>query len=152
MAQDGTGNFQSVQAAIDSIPRGNTERVIIFIRNGTYHEHLRLDRSFVTLLGEDRAKTWLVWEINDPRNDPKANADRKGIASFNLRDASDVVIDRLTIDNPAKLGGKPVAKAVLNPPQHEFEVRKVHFIGRPTSHRHQQNLAADAHQGLALGR
>src|ERR1044072_7410061 len=83
VAADGSGNFQSVQAAIDSIPRRNTERRVIFIKNGTYTEKIRLENSCITLLGEDRAKTRLVWEINDPRNDPNANADRKGIASFN---------------------------------------------------------------------
>lgn len=107
VAQDGSGDFQTVQAAIDSIPQGNTERRVIFIRHGTYNEHIRLENSFLTFLGEDRLKTRLVWEINDPRNDPQANADRKGIASFNLHNASDIVIDNLTIDNPAKLGLKP---------------------------------------------
>lgn len=109
VAADGTGEFRSVQAAIDAIPARNTERRVIFIRNGTYNEKIRLVNSFVTLRGEDRFKTRLVWEINDPRNDPNANADRRGIASFNLHDASDIVIDNLTIDNPAKLGLKPFA-------------------------------------------
>ena len=108
VAPDGSVNFTSVQAAVDSLPRDNAERTIILIRNGTYIEHLRIERSFVTLLGEDRGKTRLVWEINDRRNDPHANADGKGIASFNLSNASDVVIDNLTIDNPAKLGMKPI--------------------------------------------
>lgn len=107
VSQDGTGDFQSVQAALDSIPKGNTERRIILIRSGTYVEKIRLENSFLTLLGENRSKTRLVWEINDPRNDPTANADRKGIASFNLHNASDIVIENLTIDNPAKLGLKP---------------------------------------------
>lgn len=109
VAPDGSGDFSSVQAAIDSIPKENTERTIVFIKNGTYTEKLRIERSFVTLLGEDRARTRLVWEINDPRNDPKANADGRGIASFNLHNASDIVVDNLTIDNPAKLGLKPFA-------------------------------------------
>jgi len=108
VAQDGSGNFPSVQAALDSIPKGNTERKIIFIKNGTYNEHIRLENSFLTLRGEDRLKTRIVWEINDRRNDPNANSDRKGGASFNLVNASDIVIDNLTIDNPAKLGGKPI--------------------------------------------
>lgn len=109
VAPDGSGDFSSVQAAVDSIPPDNTERKIILIKNGTYTEKLRIERSFVTLLGEDRARTRLVWEINDPRNDPRANADGKGIASFNLHNASDIVVDNLTIDNPAKLGLKPFA-------------------------------------------
>ena len=109
VAADGSGDFTSVQAAIDSLPRDNAQRVIIFLRNGTYREHLRLDRSFVTLLGEDRRATRIVWEINDPRHDPAANADGKGIATFNLVNASDVVLDTLTIENPAARGGKPFA-------------------------------------------
>lgn len=109
VAQDGSGNFSTVQAAVDSLPVDNRERTLIFIKNGTYTEHLRVENSFVTFLGEDRHKTRLVWEINDPRKDPNANADRKGIASFNLHNANDIVIDNLTIDNPANLGLKPFA-------------------------------------------
>lgn len=108
VARDGSGAFSSVQSAVDSVPRDNHERIIIFIKKGTYQEHLRIDRSFVTLLGEDRLGTRLVWEINDPRKDSNGNADRKGIASFNLHNASDVVIENLTIDNPASLGLKPI--------------------------------------------
>lgn len=107
VALDGTGDFRSVQAAIDSIPRGNTERKVIFIKQGTYREHLLLLTSFVTLLGEDRSKTRLVWEINDPRYDPAAHQGGKGIASLTLHNVIDVVIDNLTVENPANLGGKP---------------------------------------------
>lgn len=105
---DGSGDFSSVQAAIDSLPADNRERKIILVKNGTYREHVRVERSFVTLRGEERLGTRIVWEINDPRKDPKGNADRKGIASFNLHNASDVVIENLTIDNPASLGLKPI--------------------------------------------
>lgn len=108
VAQDGSGDFLSVQAALDSIPKGNTERKIVFIKNGTYREHIRLENSCLTLSGEDRLKTRVVWEINDRRYDPNANADRKGGASFNLVNASDIVIENLTLDNPATLGGKPI--------------------------------------------
>jgi pectinesterase len=108
VAQDGTGDFRELQAAVDSVPAGNTERKVIFIKNGTYKEHIRIANSCLTLRGEDRHKTRIVWEINDPRNEPTGNADRKGTASFNLSNADDLVIENLTIDNPAKLGGKPI--------------------------------------------
>jgi pectinesterase len=107
VALDGSGNFPTLQAAIDSIPAGNTERRIIFLRNGTYREHIRIENSFLTLLGEDRLKTRIVWEVNDRRYDPNANADRKGIATLNLANSSDIVIDNLTVENPAAKGGKP---------------------------------------------
>jgi pectinesterase len=108
VSPDGTADFKTLQAALDSIPKNNTERKIIFLKNGTYNEHIRLENSCITLLGEDRLKTRIVWEINDPRNDPNGNADGKGVASFNLVNASDIVFDTLTLDNPAKLGLKPI--------------------------------------------
>ena len=40
VAKDGTGMFTSVQAAVDSIPESNTDRTIIFIRNGIYEEQV----------------------------------------------------------------------------------------------------------------
>jgi pectinesterase len=107
VAADGSGDFRTVAQALDSIPKNNTDRKFIFIKSGTYNEHIRVENSFLTFLGEDRLKTRLVWEINDPRNDPNANSDRKGIASFNLFNSSDIVIDNLTIDNPANKGLKP---------------------------------------------
>ena len=86
VAQDGSGDFESLQAAIDSVPEGNTERTIIFIKNGTYNEHIRVENSFLTLLGEDRAKTRIVWEINDPRKQPDANA--RGPLDVEVMDAT----------------------------------------------------------------
>jgi pectinesterase len=107
VAKDGSGDFNSLQAAIDSIPKGNRERKVIFIKNGTYKEHIRVETSFLTFLGEDRKKTRIEWEINDERLAPEQHKDGKGIASFNLQDCNDIVIDNLTIDNPANLGKKP---------------------------------------------
>jgi pectinesterase len=107
VAQDGSGDFKSLQAAIDSIPKDNRERKVIFIRNGFYNEHIRIENSFLTLLGEDRKKTRIVWEINDERLRPDQHKDGKGIASLNLHDCNDIIIENLTIDNPASLGLKP---------------------------------------------
>lgn len=109
VAADGTGDFTTVQAALDAVPKDNRERTVIRIRNGVYREHLRLERSFVTLQGEDRARTRLEFEVHDPRFDPEGAAARRGIATLNLVDASDVVIEDLTIDNPSARGGKPFA-------------------------------------------
>ena len=38
VAADGTGDFNTVQGAIDAVPDGNPNRVTIFIRNGAYEE------------------------------------------------------------------------------------------------------------------
>jgi len=107
VALDGSGNFTNLQAAIDSVPRDNTERKVIFLKNGIYTEHIRIDTSFLTLRGEDRKKTRIVWEINDERKRPDQHKDGKGLASVNLHNASDIVFENLTIENPANLGLKP---------------------------------------------
>jgi pectinesterase len=109
VAQDGSGDFKTLQAAIDSIPKDNKERKVIYIKNGTYIEHILIGTSFLTLRGEDRKKTRIQWEINDPRLAPEQHKDGKGIATLNLKDCNDIIIENLTIDNPANMGKKPFA-------------------------------------------
>lgn len=64
MAADGTGDFKTVQRAVDHVLDhapilGPTQRVIIEIRPGVYHERVRVppDRPRVTFLGKDAATT-----------------------------------------------------------------------------------------------
>ncbi|HCA79203.1 MAG TPA: hypothetical protein DEP53_05660, partial [Bacteroidetes bacterium] len=63
VAADGSGNYRTIQEALNSIPGNNTKKVIILIRNGTYHEKLFIERSFVTLVGESRDSTKIVYCI-----------------------------------------------------------------------------------------
>src|SRR6185437_9429331 len=64
VAQDGSDNFSTVQAAFNSIPENNKSSVTIFIRNGIYKEKLYLDstKEFVTVIGEDKFKTILTYD------------------------------------------------------------------------------------------
>jgi pectinesterase len=63
VAQDGSGNYRTVQEALDAIPQNNKSDILIYIRNGVYNEKLLLDstKQFVTLVGEDRFKTVLTY-------------------------------------------------------------------------------------------
>ena len=38
VAADGSGDFKTVQQAVDQVPDNNTERVVIQIKPGVYHE------------------------------------------------------------------------------------------------------------------
>lgn len=64
VAKDGTGQYQTVQAAFDAIPSGNTAPVIIFVKKGVYKERLVLDtrKDFVSLIGEDKFHTILTFD------------------------------------------------------------------------------------------
>lgn len=48
--QDGRGDFRTLTDAINSIPAGNSQRVIVWIGGGVYREKLRIERTkpFVT--------------------------------------------------------------------------------------------------------
>lgn len=63
VAKDGTGDYTSVQAALDAVPEGNQEKITIYIRNGVYKEVIVVDarKSFITLKGEDRNRTILTY-------------------------------------------------------------------------------------------
>jgi len=63
VAQDGSGQFKTVQEAFNAIPLNNKKPVEIFVKKGIYKERLVLDstKSFVTLVGEDKVKTILTY-------------------------------------------------------------------------------------------
>ena len=64
VAQDGSGDFTSVQAALDAVPEGNNSPFIIFIRNGIYKEVIVVDarKNFISLYGENNLKTILTYD------------------------------------------------------------------------------------------
>ena len=75
VAQDGSGDFTSVQGAIDAPKSFPPERIVIFVKNGVYNEKVRI-HSWITglsLVGEDVEKTIIIWndyfdKINRVRN------------------------------------------------------------------------------------
>lgn len=64
VAQDGSGQYKTVQEALDAVPSGNSKPFTIFIKNGTYKEVVVVDarKSFVSLIGEDKDKTILTFD------------------------------------------------------------------------------------------
>lgn len=63
VAQDGSGDFRTVQMAIDHAPPYGDKRLVIEIRPGTYHERVIVpqDRPRVTFLGSDAAATVITF-------------------------------------------------------------------------------------------
>ncbi|KAG9457747.1 hypothetical protein H6P81_002255 [Aristolochia fimbriata] len=51
---DGSGNFTTIKAALDSFPRNNSRRVVVEIKPGIYREKILIPQTkpFVTLLGD----------------------------------------------------------------------------------------------------
>ncbi|MDO5402420.1 MAG: pectinesterase family protein, partial [Eubacteriales bacterium] len=61
---DGVITYKTVQAALDSVPAGNTERVIILVKEGNYEEHLTINTPNITLIGEDSEKTRIYFDTD----------------------------------------------------------------------------------------
>lgn len=97
VAQDGTGNFKTIQEAINSLPAEATTERIINIRKGTYNEKLFIDKHFITLYGED-PKTTII-SIAQSRDEWRCdNPDDYGTATINLR-GSDITLQNLSFSN-----------------------------------------------------
>jgi pectinesterase len=75
VAQDGTGNYTTIQSALDAVPLNNKNEIIIFIKNGIYKEKLHLDSSknFVTLLGQNKFETILTYDDHTGKVSPKGD-------------------------------------------------------------------------------
>ncbi len=94
--QDGSGDYKTINEAINSLPMFNYERVIIYIKNGTYNEKFRLTQDYVTLRGENRDST--IIKYNQLRTDWLEDEDPIGPGVINIY-ADDIILDNLTIEN-----------------------------------------------------
>ena len=58
VAQDGTGDHTTLQAAIDAAPAGRAKPWLIFVKNGRYHEHIDIPstKPYLHIIGQDRDK------------------------------------------------------------------------------------------------
>ena len=99
VSADGNGDFKTIQAAIASIPAINRERIVVFVKNGTYREKIRVDASFVTLRGQSRKGTRI--EFPQLQDDFVAHPDDLGWAVINLNRVNDFVLENLTVENTA---------------------------------------------------
>ena len=83
VAKDGSGDFTTIQAAINSIASSNSKNVTLLVKNGTYTEHLCIDKSYISLIGESREKT--VIEFSILRTEwTSANGSSVGCAMINI--------------------------------------------------------------------
>lgn len=62
VSTDGSGDFNTVQGAIDFVPENNQKPVTIFIKNGTYEEIVYFrKKANITFIGQDREKTIITY-------------------------------------------------------------------------------------------
>lgn len=109
VAQDGSGNFTSIQKAIDACKAFPDSRITIFVKNGIYKEKLVVPscNTRLSIIGESTAKTIITFDdyfdkINRGRNST--------FYTYTLLvQANDFRLENLTVENEAGPVGQAVA-------------------------------------------
>src|SRR4029079_2357737 len=97
VAQDGTGEFKTIQEAIDALPEAANSYRTIQIRKGIYKEKIFINKNFVRLSGDDKTTVQIIcsqsrdsWRCDHPND--------WGVATINLK-GDDIFLENLTIIN-----------------------------------------------------
>lgn len=97
VSPDGTGNFTTIQAAINSLSDSSAQPRIIFIKKGTYNEKIFITKNNIMLVGEDRDHTIIQQDI--ARDEWRCDhPDDWGVATMNVN-GNDITLENLTIEN-----------------------------------------------------
>jgi PelA/Pel-15E family pectate lyase len=105
VAADGSGNFRTVQQALDHIPENNNQPVLIKIKPGVYEEQIRVaaGKRHITLRGEDPKTTILTFKLS------ALQAGNTRLAFSTLVNADDFRAENLTFENTFGAGSQAVA-------------------------------------------
>ena len=76
VAADGSGEYRTVQAALDDVPSNSKEEIFISIKRGVYREKLHLDSTKVnvTLTGEGAFNTILTYDDHPGMVNPQGDS------------------------------------------------------------------------------
>ena len=97
VAQDGSGDYTTVQAAIDAAPAGRALPWLIFIKNGQYKEHVDIPQTkpYLHLIGQTRDGV----VIKDDRLSGGENAVHVSVGATVVVNANNTFIESLTMEN-----------------------------------------------------
>ena len=128
VAADGSGDYVTVQEAVDAVPDKSATRTIITIKPGVYKAHLVIPRDKInlTLRGEDAAKTVLTNDLHVK----SLGADGKEVGTIgsasSVISADDFRAENLTFENNAPHVAQALAIYVQ---ADRAEFRKCRFLG-----------------------
>ncbi|MCJ7842092.1 pectate lyase [Lederbergia sp. NSJ-179] len=133
VSQDGSGDYETVQSAIDAIPENNTTPVTIYVKNGIYKEVVKVPKNkpYITIMGESMDDTVITYDNYAGKdNGVGGTIGTSGSASAFLQ-ADDFRAENLTFENAfdesADVDGKQAVAVNANGDRMYF--KNVRFIG-----------------------
>ncbi|MDE6061909.1 MAG: Ig-like domain-containing protein, partial [Duncaniella sp.] len=97
VAKDGSGDYTSVQAAIDGAPADRVKPWLIFVKNGEYNEHIDIPKSkpYMHIIGQDRDNTIIL----DDKLCGGENALHVSVGATVVVNADDCFFENITLEN-----------------------------------------------------
>ena len=111
IAKDGSGDFTSIQAAIDALPAEGTAPAVLLVRPGVYRERVTVHRDGVRIVGEDRERTVVSYSACARDKGPDGKEKGTFLSFTVLVTGKDVEMENLTVRNDAG-DGRDVGQAV----------------------------------------
>ena len=109
VAADGSGDFCTVQGAVDFVPLNNGTLRLINIRNGTYTEIVDTrSKSNITFRGQSRAGTIVPYTNNNSQNG--STHSRMAFKVF----SNDISIENMTVVNTTPQGGSQAEALMID--------------------------------------
>lgn len=112
VAQDGSGDFKTIQQAVNATRDLGERQVLIHIKNGIYHEKISVPswKTRISLIGESRDKTVIT---NSDYSGKSLDGTNDKFSTHNsytlLVEGNDFVAENLSIENNAGRVGQAVA-------------------------------------------
>ena len=111
VAADGSAQYKTLAAALNTLSTSNTTPTQIRIKPGTYREKLTVTKPFVTFCGETGKEASTVLTYNDGANTLKSDGTAigtSGSASITIK-TNDISVENITIENSFGVGSQAVA-------------------------------------------
>ncbi len=109
VAKDGSGDFSSIQAAINAMPVGRTAPWLVFVKNGRYEELINIpaNKPFLHLIGQDKNKVTLTYKcyststriVEDTEGYSGATGEQTNTGSVLYSQASDFYAENISFEN-----------------------------------------------------
>jgi pectinesterase len=134
VAQDGNGNYKTLQEAVNSVRDLGEKEVKIYVKNGTYKEKLIIPswKIKISIIGENTENTIITFDDYSGKTNPSGK-DAFGNAKFStytsftvLVQGNDIELENLTIINSSGRVGQAVA---LHVEGDRFKAKNCRFLG-----------------------
>jgi pectinesterase len=111
VAADGSGQFRTVQDAVDAAPEGATSPVIIRLKPGRHEGRVNVPvkKTFLTIRGEDPATTVITFSLGAPDKKPDGTNVGTSGSAIVVPGGNDFTAENVTFENSFGNRGQAVA-------------------------------------------